>query len=81
MDPWSDYFDEMKRLTPAQIEELLAGRGADGPAARLAELVADLRRDLAAKVPSDVERRHLEAMALAGGARAETRRSAMKASS
>jgi hypothetical protein len=44
MDGRSDYTDEMDGLTPAQIDDVLAGRDVDDPvASRLSVLVRELR--------------------------------------
>jgi hypothetical protein len=79
MGPWSDYPDEMDRLTPEQIEAILAARDVDDPAAaRLSSLVRELREELLAEIPPEVAERHLAAMAAeTGGAPATTRRNAM----
>jgi hypothetical protein len=79
MGPWSDYPDEMDRLTPEQIEAILAARDVDDPAAaRLSSLVRELREELLAEIPPEVAKRHLAAMAAeTGGAPATTRRNAM----
>jgi uncharacterized membrane protein YgcG len=64
----SDYWGEMDRLTAERIEAILSGHEAPGDepgAARLAEVVRDLREGLLADVPAAVAAGHLEAMAAA----------------
>jgi hypothetical protein len=66
MDSWSDYRDEMDSLTPAQLEDILAGREVDDPfASRLSELVRELRHELVSE-PRDA-RGQVAAMVEAGG--------------
>jgi hypothetical protein len=64
----NDYWGEMDRLTSEQIEVTLSGHEAPGDepgAARLAEIVRDLREGLLAEVPAAMAAGHLEAMAAA----------------
>jgi hypothetical protein len=68
MGSWSDYPDEMDRLTPEQIEAILAARDVDEPTARLSSLIHELREELLADIPPEVVERHLASMSAAGGA-------------
>jgi hypothetical protein len=79
MGSWSDYPDEMDRLTPEQIEAILEARDVDDPsAARLSSLMRELREELLAEIPPEVTERHLAAMAAQTGEEpATTRRNAM----
>ena len=80
MDGWSDYRDEMDGLTPAQIEDILAGREVDEPvASRLSGLVRELREHLLSDLEPEAARLHVAAMVQAAGERpAQTsRRTAM----
>lgn len=79
MGSWSDYPDEMDRLTPEQIEAILEARDVDDPSvARLSRVMRELREELLAEIPPEVTERHLAAMAAeTGGAPATTRRNAM----
>jgi hypothetical protein len=78
MASWSDYQDDMERLTPEQLEAILAGREMDDPVAdRLSHLIGEVREELLAEVPPEVANRHLAAMAAQGwdpGASANSRK-------
>jgi hypothetical protein len=66
MEGWSDYPDEMDSLTPAQLEDILAGREVDDPvASRLSELLRELRDELVSE-PRDAGRQ-VAAMVEAAG--------------
>jgi hypothetical protein len=79
MGSWSDYPDEMDRLTPEQIEAILEARDVDDPSvARLSSLMRELREELLTEIPGEVAERHLAAMAAETEEEpATTRRNAM----
>jgi hypothetical protein len=79
MGSWSDYPDEMDRLTPEQIEAILEARDVDDPSVgRLSSLMRDLREELLTEIPGEVAERHLAAMAAETEEEpATTRRNAM----
>jgi hypothetical protein len=68
MDRGSDYTDEMDGLTPAEVDDMLAGRELDDPvASRLSGLVRELREELLSDLEAEEARRHVAAMVEALG--------------
>ena len=63
MDRGSDYTDEMDGLTPAEVDDMLAGRELDDPvASQLSGLVRELREELLSDLEAEEARRHVAAM-------------------